>query len=422
MGSGKSCLCNRFVRPSADDYHIDHISVLSQSDFSGRIVNNDHWLYWGETSKTTDEGVELHFSIIEQTEFIDDACFQSFKVGKTEPYYKRCATTRVCSAEKLMYICKNQLGIEIEYEQKYLNDGRFNVDGFVCVYDVSEIQGRTLEKNVEHTALILSSLLKTKKPIVLATTKQDEGNDIYLREAERLINRKDFRGYIPMIETSAHENINTDLPFIVCAQMIDRTKGKAKILLYQEAMRYRKEILDFAHETFMALIRMHVTDYRSAWHTCLKKLSTTPEYATFCDLFGQDAAHQAFKRHTKRLKEDFISRKLHMYMRILPEVLTVLVPDLDSLGNDDNCDWETVKIVLKDHPDFDQYFVENPPHIAWHEVDLHETNDTRIPLDLLDVPEAERCFIDHRRALEGEDKRKDLRQQFKQLLQETGRF
>jgi GTPase SAR1 family protein len=29
-GVGKSCLCNRFVRPLTDSYEIDHISVLSQ--------------------------------------------------------------------------------------------------------------------------------------------------------------------------------------------------------------------------------------------------------------------------------------------------------------------------------------------------------------------------------------------------------
>lgn len=28
-----------------------------------------------------------------------------------EPYTKRCATTKLQSAEKLMYICKNQLGM-----------------------------------------------------------------------------------------------------------------------------------------------------------------------------------------------------------------------------------------------------------------------------------------------------------------------
>ena len=30
VGVGKSCLCNRFVQPLADDYSVDHISVFSQ--------------------------------------------------------------------------------------------------------------------------------------------------------------------------------------------------------------------------------------------------------------------------------------------------------------------------------------------------------------------------------------------------------
>ena len=49
--------------------------------------------------------------MVEQTEFIDDASFQPFRAsGKQEPYVRRCANTRLLSAEKLMYICKNQLG------------------------------------------------------------------------------------------------------------------------------------------------------------------------------------------------------------------------------------------------------------------------------------------------------------------------
>lgn len=110
FGIGKSCLCNRFVRPMADDYYIDHICVLSQTDFSGRVVNNDHFLFWGSVTKIADDGSDLHFQIVEQTEFIDDSSFQPFKSGKTDPYYKRCSATKLQSAEKLMYICKNQLG------------------------------------------------------------------------------------------------------------------------------------------------------------------------------------------------------------------------------------------------------------------------------------------------------------------------
>lgn len=108
-GVGKSCFCNRFICQVADKYSYDHISVLSQSDFAGRVINNDHFLYWGEVTKT-DDGNNFTFHVIEQSEFIDDVSFQPFKTGRTDPYYKRCTSTKVQSAEKLMYICKDQLG------------------------------------------------------------------------------------------------------------------------------------------------------------------------------------------------------------------------------------------------------------------------------------------------------------------------
>lgn len=54
-----------------------------QTDFSGRVVNNDHFLYWGEVTKPSEDGIDYQFQLIEQTEFIDDASFQPFK-GKCE--------------------------------------------------------------------------------------------------------------------------------------------------------------------------------------------------------------------------------------------------------------------------------------------------------------------------------------------------
>ena len=106
-------------------------------------------------------------------------------------------------------------GLEKEFDQRLMPDGRLNIDGFVCVFDVSLVPNRTLEKQVETTAQILNSLLKTKKPIVLATTKNDEGNEIFIREAERLLNRKDYKGIIPLVETSSHDNINVDQAFFL---------------------------------------------------------------------------------------------------------------------------------------------------------------------------------------------------------------
>lgn len=41
-------------------------------------MNNDHFLYWGSVQKEQDEQ-EYGFEVVEQTEFVDDACFQPFK-------------------------------------------------------------------------------------------------------------------------------------------------------------------------------------------------------------------------------------------------------------------------------------------------------------------------------------------------------
>jgi hypothetical protein len=375
-------------------------------------------LYWGEVSKITEEGLELHFSVVEHTEFIDDSTLEPFKTAKTEPYSKRCSSTRLSSGDKQMYICKNQLGIEKEYEERLLPDGRFLVDGFVCIFDVSQVQGRSFERSIEQTILILNNVVKTKKPIVLATTKNDEACDLFIREAEKLVNRKDYRGMIPLIETSAHENVNVDLAFVVCAQLQDRSKGRAKIIPYYEAVRYRKEALDYASDSYQALLRLNINDYHLAWHSVCKSLGVYPEFLTYCDLFGQDAAHLMFKRHVKRLRDDAIQQKLRVYLQVFPVVFAELVPELESLLP--HITWDEVRQKLRDHPDYDQYFIDNPPHIEWHELDLFSVGETRIPWDLLSTPEAESSFVEYARELEGEDRRRELRNQFKQQLADTG--
>ena len=89
----------------------------------------------------------------------------------------RCTNTKLLSAEKLMYICKDQLGIEREYEQKLMPDGKFSVDGFLCVYDVSAVPNRIPEKQTEFCSQILLNIAKNKKPMIVVATKCDEGMD-----------------------------------------------------------------------------------------------------------------------------------------------------------------------------------------------------------------------------------------------------
>lgn len=416
-GVGKSCLCNRFMAAHADDYSIDHISVLSQTDFSGRVVNNDHFLYWGEVAKTSEDGIEFLFQVTEQTEFIDDATFQPFKGSKMEPYAKRCSATKITSAEKLMYICKNQLGIEREYEQKLLPDGKISIDGFLCVFDVSSVPSRTIEKQVEAVSTILNNLTKTKKPIVLVTTKNDDANEIYVKEAEKLVSRKEYKGGIMLVETSAHENINVDIAFVVLAQLIDRSRGRARVLPFVEAARVRKEILDQSTEALQSLIRSQVSDYRATWSLTSKKLFQHKEFMHFIELCGMDSSQRLFKRHLKKLQDEHFAKKIQSYMDMLPDALQEMFPDVIALRD---LDWQSVQLRIKEHPEFNQFFFECPEDVPWTEYDLDEGNETRIPYEVLDTSEAEKTYRTHVSGLQQEQKRLEWKKQFKQLLEDTG--
>lgn len=223
-------------------------------------------------------------------------------------------------------------GIEKEYDQKVLSDGRFCIDGFLCVFDVSFVQNRTIDKQVEYTALILNNLMKSKKPILVATTKCDESVDMYVKEAEKLVSRKEYKGNIPLVETSAHENVNVELAFFILAQMIDRARGRSKVIPFYEASRARKEILDVTTEAYQILIRTHVTDYRSVWSTTSKTFSNNSDFVRYCELFGREVAQRMFRRHVKKLKEEFIGRKMQMYIEFLPEVLQELLPNVESIS------------------------------------------------------------------------------------------
>jgi len=158
-------------------------------------------------------------------------------------------------------------GLEHEFVQKLLPDGRISIDGFICVFDVSDVPQRPMSKQTEYVSLILAQLAKTKKPIVLATTKNDELVRSHAVEAEHLLSRKELRGAGPIItvETSAHQNVNVEQAFMTLALLIERVcsgvsgKHRQRIVPYSEALRARQELLDTATTAYNNLISYQVT-------------------------------------------------------------------------------------------------------------------------------------------------------------------
>ena len=108
--------------------------------------------------------------------------------------------------------------------------------------------------------------------------------------------RKEFKNLnIPVVETSAHENVNVDMAFFALAQLIDRSRGRTRIPLYHEAAQMRRDILDIATERYLHLLRQQVGDFGVLWSSANKKLVQYQEYDQYCELFGKDSAHITHK-------------------------------------------------------------------------------------------------------------------------------
>ncbi|ESO03014.1 hypothetical protein HELRODRAFT_173861 [Helobdella robusta] len=419
LGVGKSCLINRFVRPLADDYYTDHISVLSESDFAGRVVNNDHFLYWGSTRKV-DDGAEYVFRIVEQTEFVDDSSFQPFKIGKTDPYYKRCAACKLQSAEKLAYICKNQLGLEHEFDEHLMPDGRFNVDGFICVFDVSTTSNRPIEVQLDHMHCILTQLIRTKKPITIATTKNDQAYKPFAAEVEKLVLKKDLkeRGIIPIVETSAHENVNVEAAFMSLVHLIEKTpKNRSKVPSYADAHRVVMETKEITENAFMSLIKSHVgTDYKALWIPIHQQLQSNADFLSYIQLFGTDQAGRVFRKYLITVKEEYIKMKQKKYLERLECVLKEVLPNFDAVADKS---WYSMLLWLKKHDKFMSHFVVLPDNMQWMDSALLDRNDGRIPLDLLETHQAELVYRNYVNHLRVEKRKIEYKREFRQMLEEN---
>ena len=219
------------------------------------------------------------------------------------------------------------------YEQKLMPDGKLTIDGILCCFDVSKVPDRSIEKQVDVCTTLLTSALKSKKPVVLATTKNDVFDEDHIREVEKILMKKEFKSTVHLVETSAVENVNIETAFILLAHLIDKSKTRTKVLSYSDAAKARKEICDVAKEAFKNLLRIKITDHKTPWTNARKKLEKEPDYQHYVDLFGTDQARLQVRQHTRQLREDIVKKKQTLYLKRLPDVFNHFFPDLEAVGD-----------------------------------------------------------------------------------------
>jgi len=409
-GVGKSCLCNRYVRADADSYYPEHTSVLSTIDFGGRVVNNDHFLYWGEVLHHGDDGLDCKIQLIEQTEFIDDQTFLPHRSTNLQPYSKRAAAAKLQSAEKLMYICTDQLGLEQDFEQKQMPDGKLAVDGFMLCVDVSKGCNRKFDDQMKFMGILYMQISKSKKPIVLAATKCDECVEQHLRDLQAFAASKKN---LLVVETSARTSVNVELCFHALIQQLDKTRGKPKTVSYLEAYKVQRQLVAMVTDRFEKVVLQTVRDYHITWKTVMNMLKGQSDYEDFIIMEGTRKARNTFNRHIAQLKQEHIRRRREEYLTSLPKALNNLLNNLEEV---EHLTWSEAQSLIRNRPDFQCWFVvlERTP---WDESDHIDNNDRRVPFDLLKTPDGERIFQNHVQHLLSEKRRVEMKERFKKTLE-----
>ncbi|NWI52658.1 RHG35 protein, partial [Calyptomena viridis] len=325
------------------------------------------------------------------------------------------AATKLASAEKLMYFCTDQLGLEQDFEQKQMPDGKLLVDGFLLCVDVSRGMNRNFDDQLKFVSNLYNQLAKTKKPVVVVLTKCDEGVERYIRDAHAFaLGKKNLQ----VVETSARSNVNVDLAFGTLVQLVDKSRGKTKIIPYFEALKQQSQQIAAAKDKYEWLVSRIVKSHNETWSNVSRKMQPSPEYQDYVYLEGTPKAKKLFLQHVHRLKQEHIERRRKMYLAVLPQAFDALIPDLDEI---DHLSCAKAEKLLEAKPDFLKWFVvlEETPWDATSHVDNVENE--RIPFDLMETPPAEQLYEAHLEKLRNERKRAEMRRAFRENL-ETSPF
>ncbi|NXK95896.1 RHG35 protein, partial [Formicarius rufipectus] len=323
------------------------------------------------------------------------------------------AATKLASAEKLMYFCTDQLGLEQDFEQKQMPDGKLLVDGFLLCVDVSRGMNRNFDEQLKFVSTLYGHLAKTKKPVVLVLTKCDEGVERYIRDAHAFaLGKKSLQ----VVETSARSNVNVELAFGTLAQLVDRSRGKAKIIPYFEALKQQSQQIAAAKDRYEWLLGRLVKGHAEAWPAACRRMQPAPEYQDYVHLEGTQKAKKLFLQHVQRLKQEHIERRRRAYLALLPQALDALLPDLEEI---DRLGRAKVAKLLEGKPGFLRWFVvlEETPWDATSHVDA--ADGERIPLDLLESAAAAALVEAHVEKLRQERKRAEMRRAFRDNLESS---
>lgn len=314
-GVGKSCFCNRFVRP--DCFQLQHNSELSEEEWKDEpVFNGDHFLYWGAATKRMPDGSKVRFQVVEQTEFYNMDTPGAPLTSSTDQrgYIERASSTHFISRGKVAYRLHSEEEYAIPSSLKHnkssratqlfpnheFSDGKASPPSFIVLYDPT-LQGEDVKIQVEYLTKLVKELVKTKCKVIIACTKCDEVNEGRIQLGANLATTI-AKKPLAFIETSAKEGINIEEAFSLVISTNKKKNYGKHISSYHEVIESRTKDTTYSTNSFNQLIKESVSNFSVEWSDIWPHLQANPACAKAVDVLGIKEAKKLFCQRLMELK------------------------------------------------------------------------------------------------------------------------
>jgi hypothetical protein len=356
--SGKSSLCKRLIDSNIDNYQLCQPNSHPKSS---------SWFYLGSIKhRRLDEKREAIFHLIEHLSISND------ENESIDNYLKRISNLTLRIEDKT----SSQI--------KTFPKDKINIDGFLCIYDLSS------NTPISDFLILLQLLLKTRRPIIIVTTKNDLINtqSILSLEFEQSIHYS--LPNIPIIHTSAHEHVNIQSVLELALYACDETTRKSFYTKYIppnyiDALKNEQSLKHVIQTEYRGLLNRHVPDFRvGSWEKFYERWQHHTSIQTFIDMFGKLQAKCLYDEHIEELRRN--SRQKLIDERLIP-IMDLLVTDQKTKSSRN---WDYVCLQMQKHPRYSSTVI---PSSLWSDFERNNTNNSlAIPDDLLNTAEARLRF------------------------------
>ena len=369
-GVGKSCLCNRFVKPEA--YTETHESLVSGKKWSDDpAICGDHFLYWGATTRHLQDGSKARFQVVEQTEFYDREASVAGEELQPHPseasYLERAGSVRIATG------AVGKVSVRLKAEQASARAGGIRsttqifpnedfggknggVLGFACVFDPTLTEER-MGRQVLYLTELLQALNKRKKKLVVACTKCDEVSEERIKLGASLA-AGILKKPIPFFEVSSRDDVNVEDVFFT---LIGHTRRSPKLpraqkspksarhlslsghMSYKDAVSLKKKDIHRAKDAYRRLLQKKITSFSAVWSEAYLMLEKEEEFSVLLQLAEKEGKETVKNMFCLRLIEIKLTEGAKLFG---------MSSATKKLNKDKSQDYQKyLSDALKSHPD-----------------------------------------------------------------------